>query len=159
MRYARILALIDAEVDRLQRARQLLASTYTASSPAPKKTQRRTAPASARPVTVDEAISKEPSTPPQNTVRPATPVLPKRLKPVTRRERTVVVKPAAEASAKALGGAVPVTPVFVSAEQVRQAQLQKQQEQATEQGAVSPATSDSLTAEVLKQKWLHPSAS
>jgi hypothetical protein len=159
MRYARILALIDAEVDRLQRARQLLASTYTATTATvPKKTQRRTAPTSVRPVTVDAGTSKEPSTPLQNTDHPA-PVLPKRLKPVTRRAKPVVVRPAAEASAKALGGAVPVTPVFVPAEQIRQAQLQKQQEQATEQGAITPATSDSLTAEVLKQKWLHPSAS
>ncbi len=160
MPYARILALIDAEVARLQRARQLLASTY-----APvKKTKKGASPTSVtlRP-SAPEVAERETVAPPQKNPVAAAAIAKtrrKRARLSPRRERPVVVKPpAVDSEPKALGGVVPATPVFVSAEQIRQAQVQKHPAPALEQTDLAPAATDSLTAEMLKQKWLRSTAS
>lgn len=160
MPYARILALIDAEVARLQRARQLLASTY-----APiKKTKKGAAPNSVMPrPAAPEVAKRETSASPQKSPAPTVAIVKirrKRAKLSPRRERPAIVKPqAVDSEPKALGGVVPATPVFVSAEQIRQAQVQKQPAPASEQTDLAPAATDSLTAEMLKQKWLRSTAS
>jgi hypothetical protein len=158
MPYARILALIDAEVARLQRARQLLASTY-----APiKKIKKGAAPTSVTPrPAAPDVVEREMVAAPQKSPIAAATVAKtrrKRTRLSPRKERPAIVKTAVvDSEPKALGGVVPATPVFVSAEQIRQAQVQKQPD--PEQSDLAPAATDSLTAEMLKQKWLRSTAS
>jgi hypothetical protein len=154
MQYVRILALIDAELDRLQEARQLLASLLLV----PRDVQKRTPPAR-RPAA--SRVAKEEQSPalPQEPAVQTEIARPKRVRRAPLREKPAVRKPAAAPLPSALGGSVPVAPVFVSAEVIRQAIAQKQQAQAIETTRSNEAASDPLTSELLARKWLHSSTS
>lgn len=163
MRYARILALIDAELECLKKVRQLIAPSVVSPGIARRKALPLRAPipatAESAKIEVAKIIAKieETAAPPQvlklEAARPA------RSWRAVRRKTPPVRKPAIEPVATALGGVVPAAPVFVSAEQIRQTQAQKQQAETPDESAFNEKTADPLTAEMLMQKWLHGSAS
>jgi hypothetical protein len=172
MEHARILALIDAEVERLQKARQLIASSFfTPEKPRKRKSPRLVAPAAVEIARVKELPAAPPVAPPVAPPAPpvasvTAPVAPvertvvrrRRAVNVTRRAKPPVSKPATAASERPLSGAVPAAPVFVSAQQMRDIDAQKQAQQA-EQSLSGPASKESLTPELLAQRWLRYSAS
>jgi hypothetical protein len=179
MEYARILALIDAEVERLQKARQLIASSFfTPEKPGKRQSLRPVpraavevtrvkelpaAPQVAPPVVASVSPAAAPLAPPAAAVAPVAPVETtvvrrKRAVNVTRRAKPPVSKPATAGFERPLSGAVPAAPVFVSAQQMREIDAQKQAQQA-EQNLPGPASKESLTPELLAQRWLRYSAS
>ena len=172
MEYARILALIDAEVERLQKARQLIASSFfTPEKPGKRKSLRPVPRAAVEVTRVKELPAAPPVAPPVAPPAPpvasaTAPVAPvkttavrrKRAVNVTRRAKPPVSKPATAAFERPLSGAVPAAPVFVSAQQMREIDAQKQAQQA-EQNLPGPASKESLTPELLAQRWLRYSAS
>jgi hypothetical protein len=171
MEYARILALIDAEVERLQKARQLIASSFfTPEKPGKRKSLRPVPRAAVEVTRVKDLPAAPPVAPPVAPVAPVAPpvaavapeapvettvVRRKRAVRVTRRAKSPVSKPATAGFERPLSGAVPAAPVFVSAQQMREIDAQKQ----AEQSAPAPASKESLTPELLAQRWLRYSAS
>ena len=218
MQYARIVSLIDAELERLTKVRQLLNYSLAPLKAAQNKTlrtsvseeaakllamaiaepvkepkatrQKRAAKAvpqltlGLEPEPVQESFSVAGSAHPSEVMQPAAPSathlvtaadapapsaisqpepqLIRRIRRGVRGLRPSTPKAAAkspakapaEATATALGGMVPAGPVFVPAEQIRLAQAQREQAQATEQKAEDRAAAAPLTAEMLAQKWL-----
>ena len=152
MPYTQILALIDAELDRLQRAHDLLSP-----SPEPIKKLRQKQPVHALPVTAEAPLTTPAAEPAilsapveavrkQRRLRRAAPQLRAERKPSVRKPRAVPLP-------SALGRAVPAGPVYVPAEQVRMAQsLRNKPEQTGRSGA-----GETLTAEHLSMKWLQNS--
>lgn len=131
MSWSEIIAQLDEEIGRLQRARDFLAgtaaATFKAASSAP---TRKSAPAKKRKKQQarKEAVPAVNGIEKQETVAPPAPQLPEvqRVPPKRRMERRVPQRVAraekAEKPAVALGGAVPSGPVVVSADEARKAQ-------------------------------------
>ena len=161
MPYSSILAIIDANLDRLQKARKLLTQQAEAfeQMPAPKRRGR----AATRAVIATASVT-QPA--PEAQPQAAAPVVaepmplvaeaaivPRVVKPMRkRRETSYPVKPSAF-GLSALAGAVPATPVYVSADRVREIQAQKRT--ADQAAAVAQAAlSEVPTAEMLSRRWL-----
>jgi hypothetical protein len=162
MQYSRILSLIDAELARLLEARQILASLRLVAD----KIQ--TSPSSpGRPETSGDATLSKPDTleiavpvsPSPEPVLKANVTRPKRTAGAPRRTRRVAPKPVIAPIPTALGGIVSQSPVFVPAEEIRQALAQRVQARTTEISPSDSAASDPLTTELLARKWLHSSTS
>jgi hypothetical protein len=154
MQYARILALIDAEVDRLQKARQLLAASF---SPI-KKTRKRKSPPSVHSAASGIAKVQDPSAVPQRSAIALAVMREKRARREPQQKTPSASKPAVAALGTPLGAVAPAAPVFVSAEQIRKTRAQRQLMIQTGQSAFHSASSDSFTAESLAKRWLHSSA-
>jgi hypothetical protein len=158
MQYARIFALIDAELDRLQKARQLLASLRLVPESAEKKilsSPPAAAPAVAGSGPSETADPQQISSVPQELVPEKSAAPSRRTNRTPRREKPVARKLAVVPLPKALGGVVSETPVFVPAGEIRQALAQRVQP--IESGPSSATASDPLTTELLARKWLHSS--
>ena len=154
MSYPYILAILDAELDRLYRARTLLTSTTEPDSkPRKQKMQRVEVPAE---VAIDAAVPATP--PPVLAAEPAQPVVThvvSKGRPVRRyQRRSTPVAKVSSLPASALSGVVPAGPVYVSAAQVRVAQAQKEAADAAQTDAANPAASEIPTAAMLTQRWL-----
>ena len=155
MQYLRILALIDAEMERLEKARQLLASS---SSPLKKKRKRKS------PLSVQSAASEiakiknSPAVLQGSAIAPAV-VREKRARRSPHQKRPSASKPTVAPLETPLAAVVPATPVFVSAEQIRKTRAQRQPMIQSGQSAFHSASNDSLTAESLAKRWLHNSVS
>ena len=154
MQYVQILALIDAEVERLQKARQLLASSFFPN----KKTRKRKAPPSVH--SAASGIAKVQDSPAvlQGSAIAPTLMREKRASRAPQQKTPSASKPAVAALGTPLGAVVPAAPVFVSAEQIRKTRAQLQPMIQTGQSAFQSASNDSLTAELLAKRWLHSSA-
>jgi hypothetical protein len=163
MHYPRILALIDAELDRLQRARALLVSSLSSPGRAKKKPSPGSRPAmrettkTAIPLPNEAPSQQEPVLPAQAFPRKPTRQVPRINEPAPRRSTPAPRTPMAAPFVSPLAGAVPSGPVFVSARQVHEQHSARQPTQAPEQG--NPSATDNLNAELLRQKWLQNSAS
>jgi hypothetical protein len=155
MQYARILALIDAEVERLQKARQLLASSF---SPI-EKTRKRKSPPSVLSAASEIARVQDSSAVLQGSAIAPAVMREKRARRAPQQKRPSVSKPTVAALETPLGAVVPAAPVFVSAEQIRKTRAQREPMIRTGQSAFHSASNDSLTAESLAKRWLHSSAS
>jgi hypothetical protein len=155
MQYARILALIDAEVERLQKARQLLASSF---SPI-EKTRKRKSPPSVLSAPSQIAKVQDSSAVLQGSAIAPAVMREKRARRAPQQKRPSVRKPTVAALETPLGAVVPAAPVFVSAEQIRKTRAQREPMIRTGQSAFNSASNDSLTAESLAKRWLHSSAS
>lgn len=158
MHYPRLLALIDAELDRLHKARLLLASSLgSPETGAKKRTSSGGRPAKTEIATPQPIapLSKK-ATSPQETVLQAG-AIPRSPARQVRRSRPAPRTPLAPAFLSPLGGVVPSDPVFVSAQQVQERNSTRQATQAAEPG--NPSVTDDRTAELLRQRWLQGSAS
>ena len=153
MQYARILALIDAEVERLQKARQLLAPSF---SPIEKIRNRKSPPSVHSLASEIAKIQDSPAVLQGSTIAPAV-MREKRSRRAQQQKTPSVSKPVA-ALKTPLGAVVPAAPVFVSAEQIRKTRAQRQPMIQTGQSGFHSAYNDSLTAESLAKRWLHSSA-
>jgi hypothetical protein len=147
MPYPRIISLIDAELDRLRKARRLLASFFI---PAEKtqgsrlrKAQPRMLPSPVHSV-ADEITDGE----------VVLPSLPQKAGPQARPARRPKSEPVVTLQIRPLDGAIPERPVFVPAEQVRQIQAQRPEGQSSDQSVSSSAPGGLPTVELLRQKWL-----
>jgi hypothetical protein len=155
MRYARILALIDAEVEWLQRARQLLAFTFSSIE----KTRKRKSLPSVHSVPSEIAkVQDSPAVLHGSDFAPAV-MREKRARRAPQEEKPSVIKPVVAALRTPLGAVVPAAPVFVSAEQIRKTRAQRQPMIRTGQMAFHSTSNESLTVELLAKRWLHGSAS
>jgi hypothetical protein len=160
MQYARILALIDAELGRLQEARQLLASLRLVSETAPAASLLSVEPETAtilQPSPPEISRKEEITSAPEKRIPEIEVIRPKRTNRTPRKARTIFRKPTVVAVPTALGGMVSQAPVFVPAQAIRQALAQKQQAQVPE--STPATTSDPLTTELLARRWLHSSTS
>jgi hypothetical protein len=155
MQYARILALIDAEVERLQKGRQLLAASF---SPI-KKTQKRKSPPSVHSAASGIAKVQDPSAVLKRSAIALAVMREKRAGTAQQQKTPSVSKPAVAALKTPLGAVVPAAPVFVSAEQIRSTSAQRQPMIQTGQSAFHSASNDSLTVESLAKRWLPNSVS
>lgn len=155
MQYSRILALIDAEVERLQKASQLLVSSF---SPI-KKTRKRKSPLCVQSAASEIAKVQDSPAVLQGSASAPALVREKRARAAQQQKTPSVGKPAVAALETPLGAVVPAAPVFVSAEQIRKTSAERQQMIQTGQSAFHSASNDSLTAESLAKRWLHNSAS
>ncbi len=155
MQYAQILALIDAEVERLQKARQLLASSL---SPI-EKTRKRKSPPSVHSAASEIAKVQDSSAVLQGSAIAPAVMREKRARRAPQQKTPTVSKPAVAALETPLGAIVPAAPVFVSAEQIRKTRAQREPMIRTGQSAFHSASNESLTAESLAKRWLHSSAS
>ena len=155
MRYARILALIDAEVERLQKARQFLAPSF---SPIERTRKRKSLPPVHSAASEIAKVQDSPTVHQGSAIAPAV----MREKPARRaaqQKTPSVSNPAVAALKTPLGAVVPTTPVFVSAEQIRKTRAQQQPMIRTGQSDFHSASNELLTAEALAKRWLHSSAS
>ena len=155
MQYTRILALIDAEVERLQKARQLLASSF---SPI-EKTRKRKSPPSVLSAASEIARVQDSSAVLQGSAIAPAVMREKGARRTPQQKMPSVSKPTVAALETPLGAVVPAAPVFVSAEQIRKTRAQREPMSRTGQSAFHSASNDSLTAESLAKRWLHSSAS
>ena len=137
MSYPLVIALLDAQLERLRTVRDLLTSD-------PPQTRGRKKDL-VDPLEVVAQLELKPL---------AAPVAPEptRIAARQRRERRTAPRKNRAESGSALNGTVPLAPVYVSADKVRSAQAQKD-EAREEQTKREP-----LTAEMLSQKWFHSSA-
>jgi hypothetical protein len=159
MHYARILALIDAELARLEEARHILSSLRLISEAEEPTPAILTQTSGVEKITASAALPEDDAASPL--LAPVPKVVTTRSRRVARMPRIakpMVKKTAAISLPTALGAVVSQVPVFVPAEEIRQALAQKQQAQTTEPTPSSAATSDQLTTELLARKWLHSSA-
>ena len=154
MQYARILALIDAEVERLQKVRQLLASSF---SPI-EKTRKRKSPLSVHSAASEIAKIQDPPAVLQGSAIAPALMREKRARRPPQQKTPSASKPAVAALGTPLAAVVPAAPVFVSAEQIRKTRSQRQPMIQTGQSTLHSASNDSLTAESLAKRWLHSSA-
>ena len=138
MSHQSILALLDAELSRLRQARALLSADPVKS----RRGQKSTVVPAPKP---DPAASVA-------APQPKPEVVPMKVRTVSRRGYSRPRKTVPAALAGALSGTVPSGPVFVSAGQLRDTQAQKQ---LTAPGdSVIPR--ETVTAEMLAQRWLRP---
>ena len=146
---------IFAELERLQKARQLLAPSFPH-----RKTRNRRQPPSIR--SAASEIPKVQDSPPVlqgSTIAP--PVMrAKRARRAPQQKTPSISKPAVAALKTPSGAVVPAAPVFVSAEQIRKTRAaQRQPMTRTGPSAFHSASNESLTVESLAKRWLHGSAS
>lgn len=159
MHYPRILALIDAELDRLHRARLLLASSLGSSG----KVKREKTSSGGPPAIREFTKAKQITASPKETVSRQEPVLQtdaiarKQTRQVPRRNRPATRTPIAAPFVSPLAGVIPSGPVFVSARQVHELHSARQVTQTLEHS--DPHATNNLTAELVRQKWLHSSTS
>jgi hypothetical protein len=148
MDYTYILAFIEAELDRLQRARQLLVQTERSTKPSAKRT--------APPAALTASAKLAPAIPAAPAATPAAPAVVV-LRPKRARAARVAssARKSEAAGASALSGGVPATPVFVSAENIRHAPAHPNETPGQDAVSSAPAA---LSPELLMQKWLHNSA-
>lgn len=181
MRYLHMVRLIDAKLERLEKARQILSSTHllplpnseevrtvSARSRSPRKSKE-SASRSAEPVlplvelrqaatpinsAPPEAASLDPmivsASEPLEKAPEAAPPSPARVR--SRRERTPSVQRLLPALQRALGGAIPDAPVFVSSKKI-------ETERIVREAATPVDVPMGLTAELLSQRWLGSRAS
>jgi hypothetical protein len=155
MQYARILALIDAEVERLQKARQLLAPSFSSIE----KSRNSKSPPSVHSAASEiTKVQDSPAVLQGSTIAPAV-MREKRARRATQQKTPSISKPAVAALKTPLGAVVPAAPVFVSAEQIRKTRAQRQPLIRNGQSAFHSASNESLTVESLAKRWLHGSAS
>jgi hypothetical protein len=143
--YAYIVELIDAELARLREARQILLSLRLIQEEV-SETTALPEPAAAAPILLPEAV-------PGVKIRKIETRTPARLRPARRQMGSVIKKSGTTSAPSALRGVVSQAPVFVPAEEIRQALAQKQQ--AIEPPSPGPSISDPITTEELARKWLH----
>jgi hypothetical protein len=158
MPYTRILSLIDAELDRLQRARQLLASFFTPTEKAHentfKKPRKRTSTAPIHSVTAEITKEQASKSVAQGSGLQDDAALIERVRKAQRRKRLPVKMVPALPSANPLCGVIPERPIFVPAKHLREAEARRQREQTPDESTLSSASADLPTAEFLRQKWL-----
>ena len=154
MQYSRILALIDAEVERLQKARQLLASSFSVLE----KTRKIKSPSVHSAVSELANVQDSPAVLQGSAVAPAV-MREKRARRASRQTTPSVSKPAVAALKTPLGAVVPAAPVFVSAEEIRKTRAQRQPMIRTGQSAFHSVSNESLIVEALAKRWLLGSAS
>ena len=140
MDYPEILALLDEEIARLEKARELLAH-----QPAPTRVTLKRKPLVER--SAPEITTLIASLVPE--IQHLRPRMPRKLE---RRPRTPAVSPL---NAGALRGTIPAGPVAISADAARHAQVQRREAEAVliAKKADAPQT---LSAEMLLQRWLQP---
>lgn len=176
MRYPHIVCLIDAKLDRLMKARQILSSTHAVSLPSspeirtisalsrsvPKPKEVAFAPAKPAPQPEDLGRASTPGSPAESNpgspaqVEPSaaevtaktSPLVPPSLMRVRpRKQRATSIKRALPALQRALGGSIPTGPVFVSSRHLLV--------ESSNRTAGAPAgLPQELTAELLTQRWL-----
>jgi hypothetical protein len=221
MQYVHILALIDAELERLKEVRLLL-TTLTTLDTSLKRTQKRASNPPIRSKTLKTAERQKPTAPtlqidkhevsqrkkttpatrlkklavsnpsgarfakapppaasesalvlddeirqeePQRQRAPAVEesalsqmaTVPPVVKVRTHRKRRALSKLSVTPLATPLGGPVPMGPIFIPAEQIRQKQSRSRQGSVTERGAGGPPAVVPLTAELLTQRWIQGS--
>ncbi len=146
MSYPNILKLIDADLDRLYQARQIITSPHFSPEPVTPPEQQ-----SADEVSLPaEQAAEIPLAPAE---RVPTILKPRRTRVAGVRPRKTAQSDGALQQARALGGAVPALPVYVAATQLRQ-------EQARRDAAPGFRPQDApLTAEALAQRWLQSMSS
>jgi hypothetical protein len=149
MDYSHIVALIDAYIDRLQRARKLLAPVHASPTSSRKKAVKRSASSLAliaieveRPLAQSLEIHPSP-----------TPPAPRVIPPARLRRKSTVVRSSVPAVKTALGGNVPVAPVVVSAEQVRLQQAHREASPTPEQ-KLDAMEIEAISVDALTRKWL-----
>lgn len=154
MDYPRLLALIDAELDRLRRARLLLASSLGSAEKAARKRALSGARRTIRAVPETKQIASLPEeTGAQPEPVPETEAVPrKQTKPVRRRSRPATQAATAAAFVSPLAGIFPSVPVFVTARKVQEMHSARQAAATPEAG--DPQATENLSAEVLRQRWL-----
>ncbi len=140
MSYPKVLALLDAQLDRLRAAREILSSGTASNGDAEELTH---LPEIAAGINTQE--NEADGTLPDAVVQPT------RVKPKQRRERRVVVRRAKQDAAGALGSAVPKAPVYVSAEKAQSVRPKNGAAQA-------PKQEEQLSPELLARRWLQTSA-
>ena len=72
----------------------------------------------------------------------------------TQRKRLALSKPSFTPPAMPLGGLVPIGPIFIPAELIRQKQSQSRQESVLERDVSGPSAIVPLTAELLTRRWI-----
>jgi hypothetical protein len=154
MQYAQILALIDAEVERLHKVRQLLVSSF---SPLKRTRKRKLAP-SVHTAASEIAKVQDSSAVLQGSAIAPVDIREKRTRRALQQKTPTVSKPTVAALETPLGAVVPTAPVFVSAEQIRKTRAQRQPTNQTERSALHSVSNESLTVESLAKRWLHSSA-
>ncbi len=139
MSYPQVIALLDAQLERLRAARTLLIS-----DPPRARGRKKTL---VDPLDIVAELELKPAA-----VKAAAlpPPEPRRIAARQKRERRVVPRTKRAQSISALNGTVPLAPVYVAADKVRSAQTQTLQEQTRK---------EPLTAEMLSQKWFRSSTS
>lgn len=149
MDYSHIVALIDAYIDRLQRARKLLAPVHASPTSPRKKAVKRSAVSSAlialeveRPLAQFPEIHANP-----------TPPAPRVIPPAKLRRKSTVVRSSVPPVKTALGGDVPAAPVVVSAEQVRQQQAHREASPTPEK-SLDAMEIETISVDALTRKWL-----
>ncbi len=134
MSYPRVIALLDAQLERLRAARSILSSNQE---------EIRKADGAADAV-ASETNNAEPAGAAEKAVPEA-----RRIAPKQRRERRVMARRRKAPEESALGKAVPHAPVYVSADALKSARAEKDN---TSNPLAQKA--DTLTPEMLSRKWL-----
>lgn len=150
MDYSHIIALIDAYIDRLQRARKLLAPVSATPTSSRKKAVKRPAGSSALVVSEVERPLAQLL---EIYVTPAPPA-PRIIPPAKLRRKSTVVRSSVPAVSTALGGNVPAAPVVVSADQVRQQQAHREASLTPEQKSLDAVEIEAISVDALTRKWL-----
>ena len=149
MQYVHILALIDADLERLKKVRLLLTTLDTP----PKGTQKRARNPPVPSKTLRTAEGQKPAAPAlqidEHEVSQR-----ENARPAMRLKKPAVSKLSVTPLATPLGGLVPTGPIFIPAELIRQKQSQSRQESVMERGASGPAAIVPLTAELLTRRWI-----
>lgn len=142
MSYPRVLALLDAQLQRLRTAREILTAGVGRNGDAEKLSQlpEMLAGLAASGSSADAASSDAA-------------VLPTRVAPRQRRERRAAGRRQKQTDPGALGSAVPHAPVYVSADKLRSARVERE----AAQGPPAKAE-DQLSPELLARRWLQGSA-
>ena len=177
MRYHHIVRLIDARLEPLQKARQILSSSHLVPLAAPEaisifsapfQSQRRSNASASRfaetlPLPVEAGPGAAPMISTPDEAAPPAPMIVSAAEPFekapeaappspakirSRRERTPSAQRLVPALQRALGGAIPDAPVFVSSKMIE-----------TERFGRDVDVPPELTAELLSQRWLGSGAS
>ena len=136
MSYPRVIALLDAQLERLRTARGILTSS-------PEETHK-----------ADEAVAQVQVEESAGLAAQEKPVPePRRVAPKQRRERRVVARRKKVPEESALGKAIPPAPVYVSAVALKSARAEKD-------GAAEALAQkgEALTPEMLSRRWLSPNS-
>lgn len=151
MQYEHILTLIDAEVERLRKARELLVISLAFRG----GTEGTRSLPLASPTAFGIAASQVPLIAQQLTAQETRAISKKPPRRTQRQTPQDIGKPAVPAFEKPLGGVVSTRPVFVPAELIRETHAQQNQVQPGERSTLRPTSDQPLTVELLKERWLH----
>ncbi len=161
MLYPRVISIIDAEIERLLTVRNLLLppdvllKTHPKKRETPAHLESKQAELIQKPATVTAALLAEVVVQPEQ--RPATAQIQKPARKQRMARAPVFRRRIVAPLATALGGVVPSAPVFVSATEVRIAQAQKEKAELPGRDKFASTHRETLTAELLSQRWLHSS--